>query len=119
MGLYTTIVIGGREGQVKLWNNHDDLVMAELNSGDNVPEIHGHTTYSIAMREGGYVWVAHGKIMTWLDDPHNGFPVFDKEGEPYQFSESYLFSSNWPREYIEDALGKVSDEAWQRLIESS
>ncbi len=49
MGLYTTIVIGGREGQVKLWNNHDDLVMAELNSGDNVPEIHGHTTYSIAI----------------------------------------------------------------------
>lgn len=83
MGIYTTISDNdsGREGQVKLWN--DSMAAAFITFGANVPDIIGHDTYSVAMREGGFLHIRGCVLESWEDQPIEGYMVLDKWGGPY------------------------------------
>jgi hypothetical protein len=84
MGLYTTIVCDGKQGQVKLWNDHPDYVMTVGTLGGSVPRVDGKNTYAIAMREGGFVHVTNGIIAGWFGEVQGGaFPVYDKYGRSW------------------------------------
>lgn len=88
MGLFDTIRVGDREGQVKLW---DDPIMRLLTVGDEVPKMTGEPAdrlYSIAMREGGYVNIRDGILRSWTDEPTE-LPVFDKYGDIYMGVEAH------------------------------
>jgi len=83
MGMFDTVTDNkGFDDQVKIW----DSVMATYTIGDNVPPVKGNTTYSIAMRKGGFINVADGVILEWGSNPLDA-PVFDKWGrtvaDPY------------------------------------
>jgi hypothetical protein len=88
MGVYTTIKIGELEGQVKIWNDNPEMVMARLTSSSSVPECQGYKNYSIAMREGGFVLVVTCEIVGWSENPMSQLPVFDKYGDVWTV-ESY------------------------------
>jgi hypothetical protein len=94
MGMYDEIEFGERVGQVKLW----DCVMHTYREGDEIgPPFNG--SYSIAMREGGFVHVEEGRIQAWTETPMAGKPVVDKYGAPYDentgglLGEGYLFDA--------------------------
>lgn len=84
MGLFDTIRVGEREGQVKCY----DPVLELFGVGDEMPPLFGvipepaDHTYSIAMREGGYVNVTAGRLTSWTDEPAH-VPVIDKYGDLY------------------------------------
>lgn len=98
MGMYDTIRVGDREGQVKLW----DCVLHDYARGDEVMAVNEHDVYSIAMREGGYVIVVDNIIVNWHDAPLAGYPIYDKWGEELSdasggiFGESYAFDDWLP-----------------------
>jgi hypothetical protein len=81
MGLYTTIRIDDKEGQVKCWPELDDR-LATVEICDTVPQIDGNSDYYIAMREGGYVTVLDCCVTSWRDNlpAGNVLPVYDKWG---------------------------------------
>lgn len=76
MGAYDEIVVGERVAQVKLWDNQ----LTHYTLGDEVPNVgEGITTYSVAVREGGFVNVNDGRIESWTDIPKH-VVVLDKWG---------------------------------------
>lgn len=92
MGVYTTIKVGDREGQVKLWNDHDNMIMAGVTVRSAVPDIGMSSAYAISMREGGFVMIYDSKIISWLDDLPEDYPyrVFDKWGDSWLSNEQNL-----------------------------
>lgn len=92
MEMYDTIVVGEKEGQVKIWEE----LLTVYEEGSEVPPFDSYETYSIAMREGGYVNIEHCILKSWTDEPAFQ-PVFDKwgglwsgwsnEAAPYFFEE--------------------------------
>ena len=78
MGIYDTFVDGERSGQVKIW--FDSFRVIEI--GDEVPDHNGVTTFSIAMREGGFVNIKDKKFHSWTDTAAYD-PVFDKYGDKF------------------------------------
>lgn len=85
------IEVGDRYGQVKCWSN----TCATYRVGDEVPDTFDSVTYSLAMREGGFVNVKDRQLASWTDAPRFE-PVFDKWGGLTEFAEglfgeSYLF----------------------------
>lgn len=74
MGMFDDITVGDRTGQVKLW----DCLLTQYGVGDEVPHLMADT-YSIAMREGGFVNVTGHKVASWTDEPIFR-PVVDKYG---------------------------------------
>lgn len=75
MGMYDYVTIGDKEGQVKLWFR----TMQSYTVGSLVPSINGYKTYSVAMREGGYVNVVNNVIQSWTDNPESDM-IYDKWG---------------------------------------
>ena len=75
MGVYDTIRIGKKAGQVKLW----DCSLREYGRGDMIPEFQGHVSYSIIMREGGFVNIKKRRIEGWTQKPTHRL-IFDKWG---------------------------------------
>ena len=101
MSLHDIITVGTREGQVKCWDN----AMQHYGLDSYVPPIDNIDTYSVAMREGGFVNVIDGRIRSWVDTPSllSDF-VFDKWGRLFTKEtkgillegESYLFEPAIP-----------------------
>lgn len=101
MGVYDEIECYERSGQVKLW----DCTLHTYRQFDTVPTYDGLDTYSIAMREGGFVNVIQGVLFSWTDEP-GVEPIFDKYGsgyepessgelgDPYEFNTQHLKGSN-------------------------
>ena len=91
MGVYDTITIGERTGQVKCFG----CDMLNLTTGNVVAGV--TESFSIAMREGGYVNIVNGAIVDWTDQPTQG-RVIDKWGDPFgpesvgMLGGEYLFS---------------------------
>jgi hypothetical protein len=77
MGMFDDITVGDRSGQVKLW----DRLLTEYGVGDEVPHLMVDT-YSIAMREGGFVNIAGHRLISWTDEPTYR-PIVDKYGSPF------------------------------------
>lgn len=82
MGVYDTVKIGDRVGQVKLW----ECRLARLTNGDSVPPIDGQRNYDVAMRDGGYVHVHDLRIVGWTDARLYPFAV-DKWGMVWESDE--------------------------------
>lgn len=76
VGLYDIIRVGDLEGQVKCWQ----CEMKHIHVGDRVPRIDNKDTYSIVMREGGFVNVIDGYINSWTLHSSQEF-IYDKWGE--------------------------------------
>ncbi len=93
MGVYDTVRIGTREGQVKCWDSNLDAIT----QGDKVSSIR-LAAYSIAMREGGYVNVLEDTVEGWTDTPRYEH-VIDKWGDDFSersaglLGEGYFFES--------------------------
>lgn len=81
MGVYATIQVDDREGQVKLWPEAS-YDLATFTVDDKVPRWGGLETYSIAMREGGFVNV-HDRVITGWTDHAEWDIIADKYGDPY------------------------------------
>ena len=75
MPLFDTVTIRGREGQVKCWASNMDT----YTQGNRVGYLGGKGTYSVAMREGGFINVNHRVLESWTDEPQHKF-IFDKWG---------------------------------------
>lgn len=69
------VMVGDKKGQVKLWYS----IRYICTLGSLVPSINGYKTYSVAMREGGYVNVANNVIQSWTDNPESDM-IYDKWG---------------------------------------
>ncbi len=80
MGLYDIIKVGDLEGQVKCWG----CEMKYIHVGDIIPMIDNKNSYSIAMREGGFVNVIDGRIASWTSHSSQEF-IYDKWGEKAGF----------------------------------
>jgi hypothetical protein len=78
MGVYDEIMARPRQGQIKCWTNQ----LHVYHLGDMVPKVNHKETYSVAMREGGYLNVRYSRLITWTDVPMY-VPVFDKYGDPF------------------------------------
>jgi len=78
MGLYDTFIDGDKSGQVKLWDDS----FSEYTIGDRVPSYGSASTFSIAMREGGYVNIAENIFVSWTDESKFS-PIVDKYGAPF------------------------------------
>ena len=78
MGVYDTFEEGKNSGQVKLWH----LSMETYKLGDKVPAFNGLQTFSIALREGGYVNIADCVFFSLTETPAFN-PVFDKWGDEF------------------------------------
>jgi hypothetical protein len=79
------------------------MVMAGVTVESSVPNHEGHSTYSIAMREGGYVNIINGEIfpdemLAWTTHPLPEAPVFDKWGDPFT-SEAHGLMEDIPGPY--------------------
>ena len=86
MGVYDTIEVGEKQGQVKLWNCN----LADYSRGSKVPYgPHGARTYSIAMREGGFVNVRERVLESWTEQWLYA-PIYDKWGGAEWESADYL-----------------------------
>jgi|GEM_PF-6994173 len=92
--MYDTIFVDNKEGQVKCW----ECVMADFQQGSVVDPIDDCETYSIAMREGGFVSIRELTVESWTDEPIYQ-PVFDKYGCPFNpkdqkelFNEPYFYA---------------------------
>lgn len=84
MGMFDTIIVGERNGQVKIWVNR----MIDYLLGSVVPEHDGFVNYDIAMREGGFVHVRDCQIAGWDDQQSEAAVVcFDKWGNHWFSSE--------------------------------
>lgn len=81
MGVYDTVRVGQREGQVKI----GDPQMHLLGPGERVPEEWGRfatESFSVVMREGGHVNVSDGVLVSWTDEPAHA-RVVDKYGDDW------------------------------------
>lgn len=89
MGVFDVIRVGEKEGQVKIW----DRLMKVYTLEDEVPSIlfEGklYHSYSIGMREGGFVNVSKGTLISWRDIP-DAYLVVDKWGREFN-NDSYVF----------------------------
>lgn len=84
MGTYSTLRVNDHEGQVKLWDSEEAPTYSQ---GAIVP-MHGtHKTYSIAMREGGFVNIIDRKLVSWTESPEQK-PIYDKWGDEYTSDEN-------------------------------
>jgi hypothetical protein len=96
VGTPDTINVLERYGQVKCFEDQCKLYTV----GDEVPDHFPVSSYSIAMREGGYVNVDDCKIVSWTDEPE--YPnIFDKYGQIFEpestvglFGEPYFFGED-------------------------
>lgn len=100
MGVYDEIEVGERSGQVKCWES----TLRTVRAGDKVQEVAGYDTYSIAMREGGFVNVALGHLMTWTDTPACD-PIFDKYGSPFDAESAGLLGEAYIHGLKSDRAG--------------
>lgn len=81
-----------KEAQVKVWN----CLQGKFTVRSFVPPLGKLKTYSIALREGGFVNVYNRKIVCWTEDP--AYVVFDKWGNPFSkktkglLNEPYFYS---------------------------
>jgi hypothetical protein len=85
VGMFDYIKAGDRLGQVKCW----ERMLHTYAVDDIVPDLDGHHTYDISMREGGFVHIVDNRLLGWGSvrwRQWNGgipSPVFDKYGDPY------------------------------------
>lgn len=90
--MYDEVIAEGRGdqglGQVKLWQN----LLHEYHLGNKVPAVHGKTTYSVAMREGGFLNIVKRVLVSWTDEAEQD-PVYDKWGGIFTTSPDYLFGA--------------------------
>jgi len=78
MGMYDELPEGQ---QVKCWHN----AMITFHPGDEVPQVSGEYTYSLALREGGFAVIRQGVFTGVFGSPAaDGLPVFDKWGNPFE-----------------------------------
>jgi len=90
MGVYDTINIENRCGQVKLWGSD----MEVYSKGDSVPPLDPtnlYESYSILMREGGAVNIKNGVIDSWTNEPTED-KVVDKWGVVWDYDVGYFFA---------------------------
>lgn len=89
MGVFDVIRVREKEGQVKTW----DRLMKVYTLEDEVPSIQFkgrlHHSYSIGMREGGFVNVSKGILISWSNIP-DSYLVVDKWGNEWT-NNSYVF----------------------------
>ena len=78
MGMYSRIYLDDKSGQVKLWDGDD----AYIGVACQVPSHRAAHTYSIAMREGGFINVKNCTLHSWTSTPAYDI-VFDKWGHRY------------------------------------
>jgi hypothetical protein len=97
MGMYDDIEVGDRYGQVKLWS----CTMETFHQGQEVPEAEGET-FSIAMREGGYVYIVGGIVSDWQNLPMTNAPIVDKYGTPFEADAEGLFGERYFFEEAKD-----------------
>lgn len=90
MGMYDTIEIDNREGQVKLWNCY----LGVYKKNDPVPVVLSVNEYSIAMREGGFVNIVDNIIVSWTDRPESTH-IFDKWGDKWKNNSSGLIGKDY------------------------
>ena len=74
MDSYDQIMVDKKIGQVKLWVP----TMTIYKKKDRTPDF-GIISYSIVMREGGYVNVTKSRIENWTDKPKHRY-ICDKWG---------------------------------------
>jgi len=89
MGVYDTINIENRSGQVKLW----DSDMKVYSAGSLAPILdlnNPYGDYSIMMREGGAVNIKNGVIDSWTNEPTED-KVVDKWGGVWNNDIGYFF----------------------------
>ena len=66
MGMFDDVHVGQRVGQVKLW----ECSLNTYRVGDQVSSEYSRDgSYSITMKEGGYVNVLEDHILSWTDTP--------------------------------------------------
>jgi len=75
MGMYDTLVTDDNQFQVKIW----DCEMNDYHLGDTVPNFGDQTSYSIAVREGGFVNITESIFVSRTDTPAHTY-VIDKWG---------------------------------------
>ena len=75
MSTYDTVELDGKVGQVKCFG----CTLAYYTTGKQVPPLGGKDVYSIAMREGGFVNVVGGRLVSWTEKPLSSY-VLDKYG---------------------------------------
>jgi len=92
MGAYEMLPNGQ---QVKCWW----CEMRGLNFGDTVPEIDNQTSYSIALREGGFANVSDNIFVSVTEKPDYAI-VFDKWGNLFKESTKGLISELFEDEYL-------------------
>lgn len=107
MGFFDTFYdAGGQEGQVKLYDNR----LRTFRIGDKVPplrmeeafstKLYQGSTYSIAMREGGFVNIKEQVFVSWSKDYAHYVPVFDIYGGDFSLwdesKETYFFMIRVP-----------------------
>lgn len=87
---FDTFTDGNRNGQVKIFNLKT-IKSSMLHQfrvfkiGDKVPflfDFDDRQTFSIAMREGGFVNIQEGRFLSWTEEPLSK-DVFDKWGARY------------------------------------
>ena len=132
MGVYDTIRINDREGQVKCFA-HEEESMECYSVGDCVGTvwISGEEVinYSIAMREGGFINIADGIVRSWADSPKHKV-VIDKWGGLFDVSqdgpdtegligtEKYFFSDMAQiKEITQDKAIEVADKMCKAVNE--
>lgn len=97
MGTPDDVTVDGRYFQVKCWDN----TCASYAWGDEVPDTLPVLTYSVALREGGFLNVYNLRIVSWGEQPSYNV-VFDKWGESLTtesvglLGEPYLFPEAAP-----------------------
>ena len=90
MSALDSVEFSDKSGQVKCWGR----TMAVFVEGDKVPDVDDHDTYSIAMREGGFVNVVESVLISWTDSADN-FHVFDKYGDVFDNQSSGLLGESY------------------------
>ena len=93
MGSYCTFSVGHKSGQVKIYSDdHSEIFIKK----STVPNELEHKTYSVAMREGGFVNIKDLIVESWTSKPKHE-SVYDKWGGNFAdgtvgiLGEPYLF----------------------------
>lgn len=105
MGLYDTFEAYGKSGQVKIWSDSFEVYRI----GDKVPEYDGMKTFSIAMREGGFVNIQDCKFHSWTDSAAYE-PVFDKYGNIFTIENKGMFEGIMADPYLFSDYEKKTQE---------
>lgn len=84
MGIYDSVLVriddeNEVEIQLKCWEPR----MQTYRIGDEVPQIHGLSTYSIACLEGGFLNVFGGTLNSYTEECGSPHKCFDKYGDHF------------------------------------